>query len=440
MSASAGERPLSVLTAIVNPSLEAALVAGFTRHDLGVTVVRRCVDLVELLSAAASGTAQAVLVSADLRGLDRESLAQLAGSGLATVGLADTDVEERLLHQLGVDVVVAARAPAEQVAGALLAGATACSQQAAGSASVPYFGGAYAAVPQAAPVVAAGSPEGPGVVVAVWGTSGAPGRTTLAIGLADALAVSGVRALLIDADPYGGAVAILTGMLDESPGITAACRAANAGALDVARLAECCREIAPGLRVLAGISQPSRWAQLRPASLEHVIALSRWLADVVVVDTGFSLENDEELSYDTVAPRRNAATLTALGCADQVVAVGSAEPVGAVAPDSGTPLPGNGSRLRGRRADRVGTGAGRGQPGARRLGCRRCAGWYPGGATTARWGRRRRHDPDGSGIGGRRARTRTAALRSCPWLSASTVDAGARRSAAGPCPPRTGGA
>src|SRR5665811_1071077 len=42
----------------------------------------------------------------------------------------------------------------------------------------------------------------------------------------------------------------------------------------------------------------------------------------------FSLEDDEELSYDTLAPRRNAATLTSLAVADQVMAVGAGDPIG----------------------------------------------------------------------------------------------------------------
>jgi Flp pilus assembly CpaE family ATPase len=52
------------------------------------------------------------------------------------------------------------------------------------------------------------------------------------------------------------------------------------------------------------------------------------MAPYVVVDCGFCLEEDEELSYDTVAPRRNGATVTALQAADTVLAVGSADPVG----------------------------------------------------------------------------------------------------------------
>ena len=58
------------------------------------------------------------------------------------------------------------------------------------------------------------------------------------------------------------------------------------------------------------------------------IAKCRDWVDFVVLDTGFSLENDEEISSDLYAPRRNASTITALRDADIVVAVGSADPVG----------------------------------------------------------------------------------------------------------------
>jgi hypothetical protein len=43
---------------------------------------------------------------------------------------------------------------------------------------------------------------------------------------------------------------------------------------------------------------------------------------------GAALEEDEELAYDTAAPRRNAATLAALRAADRVLAGSSADPVG----------------------------------------------------------------------------------------------------------------
>ena len=57
-----------------------------------------------------------------------------------------------------------------------------------------------------------------------------------------------------------------------------------------------------------------------------MLAAARGLADFTVVDCGFCLETDEELSFDTLAPRRNGATLAVLDDADLVVAVGSADP------------------------------------------------------------------------------------------------------------------
>ena len=40
-----------------------------------------------------------------------------------------------------------------------------------------------------------------------------------------------------------------------------------------------------------------RWPELRGAALERVLEVARSLAEVVVVDVGFCLEDDEELSY-----------------------------------------------------------------------------------------------------------------------------------------------
>ena len=59
-----------------------------------------------------------------------------------------------------------------------------------------------------------------------------------------------------------------------------------------------------------------------------MLALARELADVTVVDAGFSVEQDEELTYDTAAPQRNGATRTVLAEADVLVAVASADPLG----------------------------------------------------------------------------------------------------------------
>ena len=56
--------------------------------------------------------------------------------------------------------------------------------------------------------------------MAVWGPAGAPGRTTVAVGLAAEIGRRH-RTLLVDADPYGGAVAQQLGVVDEVSGVLA---------------------------------------------------------------------------------------------------------------------------------------------------------------------------------------------------------------------------
>jgi Flp pilus assembly CpaE family ATPase len=142
------------------------------------------------------------------------------------------------------------------------------------------------------------------------------------------LAAGGIPTLLADADVYGGVVAQVLELLDEAPGLAAAARLANNGNLDALALARTAPQVSPGLRVLTGISRADRWPELRPAALEQVWELARSLVAVTVVDCGFCLEQDEELSFDTAAPRRNGATLATLAAADTVLAVGAADPVG----------------------------------------------------------------------------------------------------------------
>jgi Flp pilus assembly CpaE family ATPase len=169
---------------------------------------------------------------------------------------------------------------------------------------------------------------GTGKVVAVWGPAGAPGRSTIALNLAAELALADNPTLLVDADTYGGVLAQLVGVLDEAPGIAAACRLASAGGLDVARLAGVALEVRPALCLLSSITRADRWLELRPSALGVVLTLARTMAAYTVVDCGFCLEQEGEASYDTAAPRRNGATLAALAAADVVVAVAAADPVG----------------------------------------------------------------------------------------------------------------
>jgi MinD-like ATPase involved in chromosome partitioning or flagellar assembly len=162
-------------------------------------------------------------------------------------------------------------------------------------------------------------------VVVVWGPQGAPGRTTVATGLAGVLAERGAETVLVDADPYGGAVAQQLGVLDEVSGLLSAARLAASGMLED-RLATVPRRLGPHLSVVTGLPRPDRWVEVRPGAVEHLVEALRERAHVVV-DTGFSLEEDLQAEYGA-RPGRNAMTLGALSVADEVVVVGTADPVG----------------------------------------------------------------------------------------------------------------
>ena len=315
---------LQVYTAVTGAAWESELVGALDRADHGVTVVRRCVDVADLLAAAATGTGQAALLSADLRRLDGDTVSRLNAAGVAVVGVVDPgdDGAAERLHRLGVGRVLAVDAAPEEIAQALR---DAVAGIPAGAHDV---GDPRAALlPPALPVEPGERPLGPGRVVAVWGPTGAPGRTTVAVGLADEAARLGVGTLLVDADVYGGVVAQVLGLLDESPGLAGAARQAANGVLDEQTLVRLAWAVRPGLRVLTGLARADRWPELRPRAVAAVLEEARRLAAFTVVDCAFCLEEDEELSFDSAAPRRNGATLAALDAADSVLCVSGADPV-----------------------------------------------------------------------------------------------------------------
>ena len=308
----------SVLLLLGPTPWEGPLVAGLAHPSSRVVIERRCLDTADLLAAASSGLARVAVVGADAPRLDADVLARLASLGVQLVAVVAADDQEASLRlrRWGVESVVAVD-PTE-LGAAVRALADAVVRAARADGKVPL------------PATAAPEEVGSGRVVAVWGPVGAPGRTSLAIGVADEAARSGCPALVIDADTWGASVALVLGVVDDSAGLASACRRALGGTLDPSSLAALAREVAPGLSVLPGLPRAGRWTEVRAAAMTEVLSVARGCADLVVVDCGFSLEADEELVFDTEAPRRNAATFAALAAADVVLAVGSADPVGLV--------------------------------------------------------------------------------------------------------------
>jgi len=325
---------LPVLCVADGASWEQRLVRAFERGPHAVQIVRRCVDVVDVLAVAASGQGRAALLAASLPRLDADAVDRLVAAGVAPVGVVargDTAAEDRL-RALGVTHLVPDDAEPAVVESVLTEAVRRHGDDGAAPRVLERSFGdpstSMAIPPGAGAPLPAGPPTRRGSVIAVWGPTGAPGRTTVAVTLADELARLGCGTLLVDGDVYGGTVAPVLGLLDESPGLAAACRQAGTRRLDPAGLAALCWQLGPQLRVLTGVPLASRWPELRPGALPGVLAAARGLADFTVADLGFCLETDEELSFDTLAPRRNGATLAVLDEADLVLAVGAADPIG----------------------------------------------------------------------------------------------------------------
>lgn len=292
-----------VATAVVEPTADASVLRAIEQTDGTLTLARRCVDVAELVAVAASGQIRACVISQTLPGLDRTVIDALHSYDVAVVALADAPVGSLLPW----DAVLQIPVVADDLVRAVLHGPV--------NRDVPPDG------PNGHPTTARSQ------VIAVWGPTGAPGRSTVALGLADEASRLGVPTLLIDADVYGGAIAPMLGLLDEAPGLAAAARVATQGDLELGTLARLALSLGPNLRVLTGISRVDRWPELRPGAVEAVLAAARQLCPLVVVDCAFAVEQDEELSYDTLAPRRNGATVTVLEAADTVLCIGGADPV-----------------------------------------------------------------------------------------------------------------
>lgn len=274
----------------------------------GVVVLKRCVDLPDLLATAATGAVSVVVVSGDLGGLDADALVRLLRHDVRCVAVGG---DAELLARLGA----VATLEVESLDALPDAVHAAVAQE-------------LVVDPVPAPEPRLGVGRSPGRVVAVHGPAGAPGRTTLAISLAAAHARSGRASVLVDADPYGGAVAQHLGVLDEVSGLLASARLVNSGTLESEAFARCRRVVAPRLEVLTGLPRPDRWVEARAGVLDAVLGRAAEVGDVVV-DTGFSLEDPAELGADLGRSlSRNQLTLDAVAAADLVVVVGTAEPTG----------------------------------------------------------------------------------------------------------------
>ena len=290
---------------------ESAAMTALDSHP-GVVVLKRCVDIDDLLASASAGQADVAVLGLDSPGLDVAAVDHLRKHGVRPVAVVGSGLVEpgRVRGtRIGIHALVAddeLEALPEVV-------------------SRPDPTPTAVRPPADPPAVPVPAPDATGRVIVVWGPAGAPGRTSLAVGIAGELARRQRRTILVDADPYGGTVAQQLGIMDEVSGLLSAARLVTGGSLET-RFASVQRGVDGWLSVITGLPRPDRFAEVRAGTVEHLLEVAGTQAQVVV-DTGFSLEDEPGQEY-AARPGRNQLTLGAISVADELVVVGSADPVG----------------------------------------------------------------------------------------------------------------
>jgi len=264
----ASGRPPHVLLAIGSPERERQLLTALS--DGGCTIAGRSLDGPSVVQRAVAGDADVVLASAGLHRLTAASLIAVREAGVPTVllaGAGEAEAYERLAYLL----------PAASDEAVIIAALQEAIRRGA-VANDP-----HADDPSTLDAVAHAN-EGSGEVIALVSGKGAPGTTTLAIGLAAALGTKGRSVLLIDADLRGGAVGPY---LDLDPrrglsGLTVAPTDRPERLLDEL-------QDGPGFFILAGVERPETKDRLLPERISDTVSALQERFDVIIIDVGETL-------------------------------------------------------------------------------------------------------------------------------------------------------
>lgn len=257
-------------------------------------LVLRCLDRVELLAVIRGGGLDAIILVGEVDWFDHQLASEASARGITVVSLSDgvqtPDTARSLQPEAGLNEILAACESPPIAAGRSASTAT-------------------------------------GVLAAVWGPKGSPGRTRIAVDLAFALQMNGMPSALLDADPYGGDITQLLGIVEELPTVIWASLMASKGELDVAQLEANLRRAGKGPVVIPGLPRAALWPDVTEFGFRELLEICRENFRHTVIDAGFCLEAAASLSPDG-SEGRNRMAREALRRADRVVAVCRCNPVG----------------------------------------------------------------------------------------------------------------
>lgn len=290
----ASNRQLHILLAIGDPERERQLMASL--GSAGCTIAGRSLDARSLVQQAQDTRCDGVLVAQGLHRLTEETLVTLRMEGVPVVLLGRRD------ERLGTDPL-AYVVPANSPDAVVLAALNEAIQR-----------GVAPDVPRRRAVedeeIEIGQRRGE--AIALVSGKGAPGVSTVGIGLASAFSARGGKVVLVDGDLRGGTVAPY---LDLDPRRGLAGLSFPSAERHDAALSQL--QAGPGFSVLGGVERPEAAERLAPERSAAAIATLVEAFDLIVIDCGECLSG--------VTP---VAGLAFVRAAEQVVLVTTSDLVG----------------------------------------------------------------------------------------------------------------
>jgi len=292
----------NVIVALGLVEWESIFVSGLGHPMLGISVQRRCVDGIDIRAAIQVVECHGVIVSDATPRIDQDLIAELRELDIPLVSIT-SDLEfwreqgvTKLVQLDDKNPLAALKLVSELLRGKLQ------------------------------PVVEEVLETG--LHIAVAGFGGASGRTTTVKELSLQLKQLNMRTVMIDADTYGPSLDQELGLDAGVNGLLELCRVIEKKSDKAKSFTDLVTQLRSGLAVVPGLPRVSRWTDLRISALRELWKESKENFDAVVTDVGAILEVDHSLLHETSLPRRHAASLTALECADVTIICARADCVG----------------------------------------------------------------------------------------------------------------
>lgn len=299
-----------ILLAIDDKNWELEMGRAISESNL-IRIARRCVDLAEVLTMLEVGKYQAVVLSSELAGLDLEIVEKIKSKDSLAIGIFNEKEIEKYnyMSELGFNAVLGFYSDDDSFVNNLIF-----------ILNQDFNAEKIKKAPE----------EIPGLI-AVWGSEGAPGRTSLAIDLANYLNKKFQSCLLVDADASAPAIGASLGISEDISGLSAAIHLAQKGKLSNDSLSDCLEFSRDKIPVLTGILRANRWMELRGSGFEKLLKVAARRFPFQVVDTNATLPDEKDSNYPEFdATHRFGHLLPLCRLAEEVIFVVKATPLGII--------------------------------------------------------------------------------------------------------------